>query len=70
LHAAEEARGMTDLFKGYIEISDKDFSGKMRKVIVVRKMTDLQFNDSELILDKEALHRREAKGGLRGRLAR
>lgn len=73
LHAAEEARGLTDLFKGYLEIFDKDFSGKMRKVIVVRKMMDLQFNESELILDKETLRKKEAKGGLaavRGRLAR
>lgn len=73
LHAAEEAKGLTDLFKGYLEIFDKDFSGKMRKVIVVRKMTDLQFNESELVLDKETLRKKEAKGGLaavRGRLAR
>jgi KaiC/GvpD/RAD55 family RecA-like ATPase len=73
LHAAEEAKGLTDLFKGYLEIFDKDFSGKMRKVIVVRKMTDLQFNESELVLDKETLRKKEVKGGLaavRGRLAR
>jgi KaiC/GvpD/RAD55 family RecA-like ATPase len=70
LHAAEESKGLPDLFKGYLEIFDKDFAGKMRKVIVVRKMTDLQFNESELILDKETLRKKEAKGGLRGRLAR
>lgn len=70
LHAAEESKGLTDLFKGYLEIFDKDFAGKIRKVIVVRKMTDLQFNESELMLDKEALRKKEAKGGLRGRLAR
>ena len=70
LHAAEESKGLPDLFKGYLEIFDRDFAGKMRKVIVVRKMTDLQFNESELILDKETLRKKEAKGGLRGRLAR
>jgi len=70
LHTAEESKGLTDLFKGYVEIFDKDFAGKMRKVIVARKMTDLQFKDSELILDKEAMRSKESKGGLRGRLAR
>jgi KaiC/GvpD/RAD55 family RecA-like ATPase len=67
LHAGEEAKGLPDLFKGYLEIFDKDFAGKMRKVIVARKMTDLQFKDSELILDKQALRKKEAKG-LSGRL--
>ncbi len=70
LHTNEDARALMDLFKGYLEISEKDFSGKMRKVIAARKMTDLQFNDSELLVDAQVLRQRESKGGLRGRLSR
>jgi KaiC/GvpD/RAD55 family RecA-like ATPase len=69
LHSNEDVRGLMDLFKGDLEISEKDFAGKKRKVIMVRKMTDLQFSDGELLLDAQMLRKKEAKG-LRGRLAR
>jgi len=69
LHSSEEAKALTDLFKGFIEISEKDMAGKMRKVIAVRKMTDLQFNEAELIFDRRLMHQPEAKG-LRARLSR
>lgn len=70
LHSNEDIQGLSDLFRGYVEIYDKDFGGRTRKVITVHKMIDLQYKEAELIVDRELMRQRERKGGLRGRLSR
>jgi KaiC/GvpD/RAD55 family RecA-like ATPase len=73
LHATEEVQGLLDLFGGYVEVVEKDFAGKKRLVIAVRKMAGLTFNENELLLDRRVLSERVAKAGvsgLRARLAR
>ncbi len=71
LHSKEDIGGLLDLFKGYVEVFDKDYAGRTRKHIAVRKMTDLQYNENELLLDKEQLLRqRKTKGGFAGILSR
>lgn len=71
LHSKEENQGIEDLFKGYVEITEKDYAGKPRRMIAVRKMADVKYNDNELLLDREQLLARGKKGfSLRGRLTR
>jgi KaiC/GvpD/RAD55 family RecA-like ATPase len=55
LHSNEDTQGLVDLFKGYLQIFEKHLPGKVRRVIVVRKMMDVQFTEAELILDKDVL---------------
>lgn len=69
LHSSDDGKGLTDLFKGFMEIFDKEIAGKMRKVIVVRKMSDLLFNEAELTFDRR-LTRGAGPRGLRARLSR
>jgi KaiC/GvpD/RAD55 family RecA-like ATPase len=73
LHSNEEVQGLLDLFSGYVEVVEKDFAGKKRLVIGVRKMAGLTFNENELLVDRRVLGDRVAKAGvsgLRARLAR
>lgn len=68
LHTTEDAQGLAELFGGYVEIFEKDYGGRTRKLVAVRKMTNLQYNENELLIDKQQLGR--SKGGLRGRMSR
>ncbi len=71
LHSNEEVQGLVELYNGYSEIFEKDYAGRARRLIAVRKMADLQYNENELLIDKQRLQRQ--KGGLsaiRERLAR
>ena len=68
LHSNEEVQGLVELFNGYIEIFDKEYAGRTRKLIAVRKMADLQYNENELLIDKQRLLRQ--KGGLMARLSK
>jgi hypothetical protein len=72
LHSKEENQAIMDLFKGYVEISEKEFAGKQRRIIAVRKMPDVKYNDNELLLDREQLLGKAGKKrlSLRGRLTR
>ena len=71
LHSKEENQGITDLFKGYIEITEKDYAGKQRRMIAVRKMIDVKYNEGELLLDRDQLlDKGKQAAGLRGRLIR
>jgi hypothetical protein len=55
LHSNEEVQSLIELFKGYVQIFEKDYQGKTRKLIAVRKMADLQYNENELVIEKEQL---------------
>jgi KaiC/GvpD/RAD55 family RecA-like ATPase len=68
LHSTEEVQGIIELFNGYVQIYEKDFQGKSRKVITVRKMANLQYNDAELIVERERLAGK--KGGQSGFMRR
>ena len=59
LHSNEEVQSMIELFKGYVQIFEKDYQGKTRKLIAVRKMADLQYNENELVIEKEQLARKK-----------
>ncbi len=71
LQSTEEVQGLVELFNGYVEIFEKDYAGRARKLAVVRKMADLRYNENELLVDKQQLLAK--KGGLaaiRQRLAK
>ncbi len=71
LHSNEEVQGLIELFNGYVQIYEKDYLGKTRKLIAVRKMADLQYNEAELVIDKEQLARKKSgRSGLRQRLGK
>ena len=59
---------MIELFNGYVQIFEKDYQGKTRKLIAVRKMADLQYNENELVIEKEQLARKKPGRSLRRRL--
>jgi len=67
LHTTEDVQGLAELFSGYVEIFEKDVGGRSRKLVAVRKMTNLRYNENELIIDRQQLSR--SKGGLRERLS-
>lgn len=69
LHSNEEVQGLIELFNGYVQIFEKDIQGKTRKVIVVRKMADLQYKEGELVIEKEQLGRKKG-GSLRQRFGK
>jgi len=62
LHSNEEVQSLIELFKGYVQIFEKEYLGKTRKLIAVRKMADLQYNENELVIEKERLAQK--KGGM------
>ena len=62
LHTPEDVQGLVELFNGYVEIFEKDYAGKARRLIAVRKMANVQYNENELLIDKQQLTR-ESKGG-------
>jgi KaiC/GvpD/RAD55 family RecA-like ATPase len=71
LHSNEEVQGLIELFNGYVQIQEKDYQGKARKLIAVRKMADLQYNEAELVIEKEQLAPKKGGGsGLRKRFGR
>lgn len=70
LHSTEEVQGLIELFNGYVQIYEKDFQGKTRRVITVRKMADLQYNEAELLVDKEKLTQKKPRSGLMKRLGK
>lgn len=55
LHSKEDVEGLTDIFNGYLEVSDKELEGTTRKVIIARKMLQLKYADKELLLRKESI---------------
>ena len=67
LHSNEECQGIMDLFKGYVEITEKDYAGKQKRMIIVRKMADVKYTESELLLDREKLIGKGKKPSFRGR---
>jgi len=60
LHSNEEGQGLIELFNGYVQIFEKEYQGKTRKLIAVRKMADLQYNENELVIEKEQLARKKS----------
>lgn len=71
LHSNEEVQSLIELFNGYVQIYEKDYQGKTRKLIAVRKMADLQYNEAELVIAKEQLARKKrGRSGLMQRLGR
>jgi KaiC/GvpD/RAD55 family RecA-like ATPase len=64
LHTPEDVQGLIELFNGYVEIFEKDYAGKARKLIAVRKMANLQYNENELLIDKQQLARKDRRGRL------
>lgn len=70
LHSNEEVQGLIELFNGYVQIYEKDYLGKSRRLIAVRKMADLQYNEAELLVEKERLAEKGGRSGLMKRLRR
>ncbi len=70
LHSTEEVQGLIELFNGYVQIYDTDYQGRTRRVIAVRKMSNLQYNQEELVVDKEKLTHKKAPSGLMKRLGK
>lgn len=71
LHSNEEVQSLIELFKGYVQIFEKDYQGKTRKLIAVRKMADLQYNENELVIEKEQLaSKKPGLSSLRRRLGK
>jgi KaiC/GvpD/RAD55 family RecA-like ATPase len=55
LHSNEEAQSLLGLFKGYVEVFEREISGKLRRLIAVRKMVDILYKENELVIDKGLL---------------
>ena len=70
LHSPEEVQGLIELFNGYVQIYEKELLGKTRRVITVRKMADLQYNEAELVIDKEKLTQKKPRSGVMKRLGK
>jgi len=63
LHPNEEVQALVELFDAYVEMYDKDVGGRTRKVVAVRKMADLRYEENELVVDKGLLVQK--RGGSR-----
>lgn len=70
LHAPEEVQGLIELFNGYVQIFEKDYEGRTRKLIAVRKMADLQYNENELLIERAKLETGKKRSGLMKRLGK
>ena len=51
----EETQTLIDVFDGVIEIYEKEFGGRTRRFLVIKRMSGHTFSASELILDKDKL---------------
>ena len=69
LHSKEEVQGLAELFNGYVDIFEREYAGRSRKFIVVRKMSDLSYNENELLIDKQLLSGKRRLGVIRRSLA-
>jgi hypothetical protein len=55
MHPKEEVQAILDLFEGQIAISEKDTGTGPLKFVRVKKMTNQEYSDCELPLNKESL---------------
>jgi KaiC/GvpD/RAD55 family RecA-like ATPase len=51
----EDTQTLMDFFDGVLEISEKEYEGKVRRFIAIKKMYGRKYPETELLLDKEKL---------------
>jgi len=59
MHPSQEVRAVLDLFEGQIDIYDKEPEKGLQKFLKIKKMSNQEYLENELLLKKEDLQKRK-----------